>query len=275
NSHQGVSLSSGATINNFSNSGTIQSNNREGISIGGGATINNFSNSGTIQSNNGDGMHIASGTTIDNFTNSGIITTSGTTEPTGAYSIQASSGIKLRGYIKTFTNDSNALISGIAGVNIVASTIDNFTNKGTIESTSNDTQLGTAINLVHFYGNSDIKTFTNEGLIKAQANGIAIEAGNKIETFINKGTIDVANNGMMFFDAGGTTGKADISKITIGSKGIIKAGNDAIHIDGSKIDINVQDIDIKGKLEGGNSGIYIGGGKEINAQIKIEGSVTG
>ncbi|MCW1864568.1 hypothetical protein OLQ14_08665, partial [Campylobacter jejuni] len=26
---------------------------------------------------------------------------------------------------------------------------------------------------------------------------------------------------------------------------------------------------------GGNSGIYIGGGKEINAQIKIEGSVTG
>nr|WP_216681601.1 autotransporter outer membrane beta-barrel domain-containing protein [Campylobacter novaezeelandiae] len=266
-----------STITNFSNKGTISSSSGEAIYLG-NTEITTFKNEGTIKSNSGDGIHIAGGTTIDNFTNSGIITTSGTTEPTGANSIKASSGVKLRGYIKTFTNESNGVISAITGVNVVASTIDNFTNKGTIESTSSNTQLGAAINLVHFYGNSDIKTFTNEGLIKsAQANGIAIEAGNKIETFINKGTIDVANNGMMFFDAGGATGKVDIGEITIESGGIIKAGNNAINIDGSKNGIEGKGIKVEsgGILNGGNAGIYIGANNNVNTSITVSGTIQG
>ncbi|TBR80312.1 autotransporter outer membrane beta-barrel domain-containing protein, partial [Campylobacter novaezeelandiae] len=265
-------------IKTFTNSGVIKSDSHQGVNIASGTSITNFNNSGTIQGGNQRnraGINIT-GSTITNFTNSGFITTSGTFEPTGANSIKASSGVKLSSsYIKTFTNKSNKIISAITGVNIAASTIDNFTNKGTIESTSSNTQNGAAINLVYLGNSTDIKTFTNEGLIKsAQANGIAIETGNKIETFINKGTIDVANNGMMFFDAGGTSGKADIGKIIIESGGIIKAGNDAIHIDGSK-DIIGEGIDVKGRLEGGNAGIYIGGGKNLKTSITVSGTIQG
>nr|WP_216681602.1 autotransporter outer membrane beta-barrel domain-containing protein [Campylobacter novaezeelandiae] len=277
NTGHGINIASGTSITNFINSGTIKSETNNGININ-GLTVETFNNEGTIQGGNQRnraGIYIA-GSTITNFTNNSFITTSGTTEPTGANSLQASSGIKLRsGYIKTFTNTGT--ISAITGVNLGASTIDNFTNKGTIESTSSNTQLGAAINLVYLYSSSDIKTFTNEGLIKsAQANGIAIEAGNKIETFINKGTIDVANNGMMFFDAGGTSGKADIGKIIIESNGIIKAGNDAIHIDGSK-GIKGEGINVEsgGKLEGGNAGIYIGANNNVNTSINVAGTIQG
>ncbi|MCW1863819.1 autotransporter outer membrane beta-barrel domain-containing protein, partial [Campylobacter jejuni] len=122
-----------------------------------------------------------------------------------------------------------------------------------------------AINAGRENGTSTIKTLKNEGVITSKGQGIVISNKSKIETLINNGTIQADKNGIMFHNYSNTVGPTDLGKITIESKGIIKAGNDAIHIDGSEYDIVAQGIEVKSgaSISGGNSGIYIGGGKEI------------
>ncbi|HEB9423858.1 TPA: hypothetical protein RZK55_001734, partial [Campylobacter jejuni] len=182
---------------------------------------------GTIKSNGSQGVNIGGGTSIGNFTNetNGVI----------------SSIFSYDGNINTLDN-KGTINQGISFVGVY---VDTFTNSGTLQETSQKSWSGQAVISVQASGRyGTIKTFTNEGLIKSEnANGIALEAGNKIETFINKGTIEAKDNGLSFYYFSGSN-SIDIGKITIGDSGIIKAGNDAIHIDGSKADINVQDIDI-------------------------------
>ncbi|HEC1895400.1 TPA: autotransporter outer membrane beta-barrel domain-containing protein, partial [Campylobacter jejuni] len=68
-----------------------------------------------------------------------------------------------------------------------------------------------------------------------------------------------------------------LGKIILEESSSIKAGNNGINIDGTSKAIEADGIEVKkgANISGGNSGIHIGGGKEINAQIKIEGTVTG
>ncbi|PCH27519.1 hypothetical protein BGS44_01675, partial [Campylobacter sp. 111] len=106
---------------------------------------------------------------------------------------------------------------------------------------------------------------------------IFIGDGNKIETLTNKGTIEAGNNGITFYAFDTNKKPVNIGKITIESGGVIKAGNDAIHIDGSKNGIEGEGIEVKagGRLEGGNAGIYIGGGKQVNTSINVSGTIQG
>ncbi|MBK1972774.1 autotransporter outer membrane beta-barrel domain-containing protein, partial [Campylobacter sp. TTU-622] len=259
-----------STINTLTNSGTITAINT-GVSIS-SASIQTFTNEKLISSDNGSGVYVGS-STIENFTNKGTIKTSGTAEPNqyGGGSI----GISLRNStISNFANESS--ISGKVGIKLSASSIENFTNKGTIESTSNN-NLAAGIALATVYSSiSTINTFTNEGTIQSNSNGILVEAGNKIGTLTNKGTIDAKLNGISFYDHGDVSGNTtNIGKITIESGGVIKAGNDAIHIDGSGKDITGEGIDVKGRLEGGNAGIYIGAGKQVNTSITVSGTIQG
>ncbi|MBK1974054.1 autotransporter outer membrane beta-barrel domain-containing protein, partial [Campylobacter sp. TTU-622] len=255
---QGINIASGATIETFNNSGTISSNSGQGINIASSATITNFTNdsNGLIQGNKDIGALNIESATIKTLTNKGTIKNIGNTEP--AVSFYVSSGIALsKGTIDSFTNDSNGLISGIIGIKLAESTIENFTNKGTIESTSNNNlaagiKLSTALDRT-----TTITNFTNEGTIQSNSNGILVEAGNKIGTLTNSGTIEASLNGISFYGHGDVSGNTtNIGKITIESGGVIKAGNDAIHIDGSDRDIEGEGIDVKGRLEGGNAGIY-------------------
>ncbi|HED6048829.1 TPA: autotransporter outer membrane beta-barrel domain-containing protein [Campylobacter jejuni] len=258
-------------IKTFNNSGTIQSNNSQGVNIT-KASIQTFTNKGLISGSNGISM---SSGTINTFINTGTINSTGKKEPS---EYGASSGISLSyNTIKTFNN--TGLISGIFGLNLMQATIENFTNKGTIESTSNH-DFGAAINLITSYGAASvINNFTNEGTIKSKSNGIFAEAGNKIETLVNKGFIEADLNGISFYDYGSVSGnKMELGKIILEEGSSIKAGHNGINIDhGSSKVIEADAIEVKkgAVVSGNNAGIYLGGGKEINAQITISGEVSG
>ncbi|HED0644623.1 TPA: autotransporter outer membrane beta-barrel domain-containing protein [Campylobacter jejuni] len=286
---QGVDLSRG-TIISFSNSGTISSKTNEAIYLS-NTTIGSFNNTGTISSNSTDNTNGIQGvsitqTTIENFANSGTIQSKGNKNMSNNSSLGVSSGLYLcnSAYIKTFTN--TGLISGKFGIGLIGSTIGNFTNKGTIESTSNHSYSGAFyLNSLTVYGkhmHSVIQTLTNEGVIKStNSNGISLGASNKVETFINKGTIDAGANGINFFTFFGYINQpTGVDKIILESGSIIKAGNNGINIDnggstGAVLSSDSIEVKQGAVVEGGNSGIYIGGGKEIDTQITISGSVTG
>ncbi|HIC6787609.1 TPA: autotransporter outer membrane beta-barrel domain-containing protein, partial [Campylobacter jejuni] len=279
-----------STINNFSNSGTISSKTNEAIYLS-NTTIGSFNNTGTISSNGTDNTSGIQGvsitqTTIENFANSGTIQSKGNKDMSSNSSLGVSSGLYLcnSAYIKTFTN--TGLISGKFGIGLIGSTIGNFTNKGTIESTSNHSYSGAFyLNSLTVFGkhmHSVIQTLTNEGVIKStNSNGISLGASNKVETFINKGTIDAGANGINFFTFFGYINQpTGVDKIILESGSIIKAGNNGINIDnggstGAVLSSGSIEVKQGAVVEGGNSGIYIGGGKEIDTQITISGSVTG
>ncbi|EAK7318845.1 hypothetical protein E8A83_02495, partial [Campylobacter jejuni] len=290
NNDKGVNISAGVTIETFNNSGTISSTGSVSNQGSGGYTsgsvniigskdsitsITNFHNSGTISSENIHGVNLRY-TTIDNFNNSGIIKTNGTQARESA--AFADSGFRMTyAHVKTFENTGT--ISGFMGVVLNGSTIDQFTNKGTIMATQNDNSsagimIG-AINPKGEAGISTIQTLTNEGVITSKGQGIVISNNNTIKTLINKGTIEANKNGIMFHNYDDTNGPTNLGTIIIESNGIIKAGNDAIHIDGSKDDIIGGGIDVKGRLEGGNAGIYIGGGKQVKTSITVSGTIQG
>ncbi|HHY1343944.1 TPA: beta strand repeat-containing protein, partial [Campylobacter jejuni] len=276
----GVVVWGKATINNFNNSGTIHSNSGEAIYLG-DTKVSTFNNSGTIKTNTSYGINIAYGTSIENFTNSGTIKSEGNNDILDNSSVGASSGLYIyeKTSIKNFTN--TGLISGKLGVKLLGSTIENFINKGTIESTSNHSK-GSAINFTSLDGtNSKISTLTNEGLIKSEkSNGIALGDGNEIGTFVNKGTIEAGMHGINFFtfdDARDYDIKVGAIILETGSS--IKAGINGININdgGYEGPLSSNSIEVKqgAVISGGNAGIAIGGGKEINTQITIAGEVSG
>nr|WP_234126310.1 autotransporter outer membrane beta-barrel domain-containing protein [Campylobacter sp. TTU_617] len=180
-------------------------------------------------------------------------------------------------HIKSFENQNSGNISGFIGVLLNGSTIENFTNKGTITGIQDSTKsAGIMVGVIN-KGDafSTITQLDNEGVITSKGHGIIISNGNKVETLTNKGTIEASLNGIMFHSYNDATGTTNIGKITIESNGVIKAGNDAIHIDGSKDGIEGEGIDVKGRLEGGNAGIYIGAGKQVNTSITVSGTIQG
>ncbi|WP_416347247.1 beta strand repeat-containing protein, partial [Campylobacter jejuni] len=275
-----------STINNFNNTGVISSTNKEAVQFT-HTNVQTLKNSGTIQSssssqdpNNWNTQAIYVGnSTIQTFINSGTLKGDGRKDPGGPNgAAYASSGVNLQA--STITNfDNSGILSGRVGINISSTTIDNFKNSGTIEGTSGAKQLSGAI-FIQSWGTSSstIKNFENTGLIKNQnGNAIFIGDGNKIETLKNSGTIEAGNNGITFYAFDTNKKPVNIGKITIESGGVIKAGNDAIHIDGSKNGIEGEGIEVKegGRLEGGNAGIYIGGGKQVNTSINVSGTIQG
>ncbi|HEB9274974.1 TPA: autotransporter outer membrane beta-barrel domain-containing protein [Campylobacter jejuni] len=287
-SDKGVFFEGGAdnksTINNFNNTGVISSTNKEAVQFT-HTNVQTLKNSGTIQSSSQEannwvnhGMYI-SDSTIQTFINSGTVKGDGKTDPGGVNGASyASVGVNLQA--STITNfDNSGILSGRVGINISSTTIDNFKNSGTIEGTSGAKQLSGAIFIQSWLQTSStIKTFENTGLIKNQnGNAIFIGDGNKIETLKNSGTIEAGNNGITFYAFDTNKKPVNIGKITIESGGVIKAGNDAIHIDGSKNGIEGEGIEVKegGRLEGGNAGIYIGGGKQVNTSINVSGTIQG
>ncbi|MBZ7965224.1 autotransporter outer membrane beta-barrel domain-containing protein [Campylobacter molothri] len=263
-------------INTFTNEGLINSPGKDrysnGIWISSGANIETFKNSGTISGGNGISTQ---GGTIQNFINSGTIIGHGDREVSDTDTITATTGLYLKtNTIGTFDNQGN--ISGNNGITITASKIETFKNSGTIESNSKH-KNGAAVLISNlFKKGSTITNFENSGTIKANdASGILIEAGNKIETLTNKGTIEASLYGIGFFTVDNYGDQVEIGKITIETNGVIKAGQNGIHIDGSERGIKGEGIDVKGRLEGGNAGIYIGGGKQVSTSIKVSGTIQG
>ncbi|EOH9964928.1 autotransporter outer membrane beta-barrel domain-containing protein, partial [Campylobacter jejuni] len=295
---QGVKFEGNVKINTFKNEGTIKGgHNGQGVWFRGNNVdlksndkplhITLFHNEGFISGSGGDnlldndgsrgyysgGGVVMTSSTIETFKNSGTIKIN--TEDSQHYP----GGVKLiRATVNTFEN--TGLISGFNGLVILKGTIENFTNSGTIESTSQGGGEAAIRIQTAELDPSSITNFTNEGIIKSSSNGVLIESGNKIETLTNKRTIESKLNGIGFLDDGGHTSpdNTHLGKIILEPGSSIKAKKNGINMDNKTAKtIKVGGIEVQkgASVSGGEAGIYLGKDKEITAPITISGTVSG
>ncbi|WP_410689715.1 hypothetical protein [Campylobacter lari] len=279
----GDNRSGGATINNFTNSGTIgDGSNKFAITVWGKSdsksTIETFNNSGLIQSGSGEAIYLGN-TTINNFTNSGTI------KSTGGVGVNVASGTNIS------TLNNKGTISGSRGVSIASnSTIENLNNSNTgfISSinivgngTVNNINNQGTINYIRLDSNSKLGTLNNNGIISSDATGIHVNSGN-VDLINNKNIIKGDANGILVqrynndsanvktIENTGTilgvnevgllviTHNGKIDLIDNKQTGLIQGGIDAIRLFASFGKIGkIEQVNNEGSIIGGQNGINI------------------
>ncbi|AJD06201.1 autotransporter domain protein [Campylobacter lari RM16712] len=279
----GDNRSGGATINNFTNSGTIgDGSNKFAITVWGKSdsksTIETFNNSGLIQSGSGEAIYLGN-TTINDFTNSGTI------KSTGGVGVNVASGTNIS------TLNNKGTISGSRGVSIASnSTIENLNNSNTgfISSiniagngTVNNINNQGTINYIRLDSNSKLGTLNNNGIISSDATGIHVNSGN-VDLINNKNIIKGDANGILVqrynndsanvktIENTGTilgvnevgllviTHNGKIDLIDNKQTGLIQGGIDAIRLFASFGKIGkIEQVNNEGSIIGGQNGINI------------------
>ncbi|EEP3700883.1 autotransporter outer membrane beta-barrel domain-containing protein [Campylobacter jejuni] len=139
------------------------------------------------------------------------------------------------------------------------STINNFSNSGTIYSNT-----GESI----YFGNANISSFANSGTIKSkQDRGVNISQGTSIENFNNTGTIEgrmgvnvrstintFVNDGLIAATNNGIQINANVK--TLKNKGTIKGQAISIRLNGT-----IDQLINEGIMDGKSTGIYMSGGR--------------
>ncbi|EAH5951182.1 hypothetical protein EF708_05170, partial [Campylobacter jejuni] len=210
------------TISGTGNTLVIESSGTITISNGGQQAVNfqpnsstsTFLNQGTLIGGNNTasvqlgGANNNNGATIETFDNQGII-----------------------------GNGSSKFGVTVWGTNSSKSTINNFSNSGTIYSNT-----GESI----YFGNANISSFANSGTIKSnQGAGVNISRGTSIENFNNSGTIEDKNDGIRI--------NANVKTLT--NKGTIKGDGISIRLNGT-----IESLINEGIMDGKSTGIYMNKG---------------
>ncbi|EPO5952020.1 autotransporter outer membrane beta-barrel domain-containing protein [Campylobacter jejuni] len=134
-------------------------------------------------------------------------------------------------------NGSSKFGVTVWGTNSSKSTINNFSNSGTIYSNT-----GESI----YFGNANISSFANSGTIKSnQGAGVNISRGTSIENFNNSGTIEGKNDGIRI--------NANVKTLT--NKGTIKGDGISIRLNGT-----IETLTNEGIMDGKSTGIYMNKG---------------
>ncbi|EHW1551126.1 autotransporter outer membrane beta-barrel domain-containing protein [Campylobacter jejuni] len=216
------SQTSTKTISDTGNTLVIESSGTITISNGGQQAVNfqpnsstsTFLNQGTLIGGNNTasvqlgGANNNNGATIETFDNQGII-----------------------------GNGSSKFGVTVWGTNSSKSTINNFSNSGTIYSNT-----GESI----YFGNANISSFANSGTIKSnQGAGVNISRGTSIENFNNSGTIEGKNDGIRI--------NANVKTLT--NKGTIKGDGISIRLNGT-----IESLINEGIMDGKSTGIYMNKG---------------
>nr|MCR6566518.1 hypothetical protein [Campylobacter lari] len=241
----GQNNQNGATINNFTNSGTIgDGSNKFAITVWGKSdsksTIETFNNSGLIQSGSGEAIYLGN-TTINDFTNSGTI------KSTGGVGVNVASGTN----ISTLNNKGS--ISG--NISLASAFIGNLNNSGTGFISSNKD----AISLKQ---QSTIESLTNQGTIIGGGNGV-FNSGSTIESLTNQGTI-----------YGSVSGVKNLGHINlIDNSGTIQ-GKDYYGIYANSGTIQTINNQENGLIVGNQSGIHVERGAKVNT-ILNKGTIQG
>ncbi|EAJ3078265.1 autotransporter outer membrane beta-barrel domain-containing protein [Campylobacter jejuni] len=240
------SQTSTKTVSNTGNTLVIENGGTITISNGGQQAVNfqpnsstsTFLNKGTLIGGNNTasvqlGANNSNGVTIETFNNQGII-----------------------------GNGSSQFGVTVWGNNN-KSTINNFSNSGTIYSNT-----GESI----YFGNANISSFVNSGTIKSkQRAGVNISQGTSIENFNNTGTIEgnrmgvnvrstintFSNEGLIAATNDGIQINANVKIKTLINKGTIKGSSAPIKSSGGTIDRLINEGTIKGE----SIGIYMSGGR--------------
>ncbi|HED1164217.1 TPA: hypothetical protein R4P12_001666, partial [Campylobacter jejuni] len=199
-------IESGGTI-------TISNGGQQAVNFTQGSSTSTFLNQGTlIGGNNAASVQLGAnrnnGVTIETFDNQGII------------------GNGFSKYGVTVWGNNNK------------STINNFSNSGTIHSSA-----GESI----YFGNANISSFANSGTIKSkQGAGVNISQGTSIGNFNNTGTIEGKKDGIQI--------NANVK--TLINKGTIKGHTTSIKSLGGTIET----LTNEGIMDGKSAGIYMSGG---------------
>ncbi|EJY5531861.1 autotransporter outer membrane beta-barrel domain-containing protein [Campylobacter jejuni] len=235
------------TISGTGNTLVIESSGTITISNGGQQAVNfqpnsstsTFLNKGTLIGGNNTasvqlGANTNNGVTIETFDNQGII----------------GNGSSKFGVTVFF---------GGGGKDSSKSTINNFSNSGTIYSNT-----GESI----YFGNANISSFANSGTIKSkQDRGVNISQGTSIENFNNTGTIEgrmgvnvrstintFVNDGLIAATNNGIQINANVK--TLKNKGTIKGQAISIRLNGT-----IDQLINEGIMDGKSTGIYMSGGR--------------
>ncbi|HGG0080915.1 TPA: hypothetical protein ACJE5X_000560, partial [Campylobacter jejuni] len=233
------------TISGTGNTLVIESSGTITISNGGQQAVNfqpnsstsTFLNKGTLIGGNNTasvqlGANTNNGVTIETFDNQGIIGNG-----------SSKFGVTVWG----------------GGKDSSKSTINNFSNSGTIYSNT-----GESI----YFGNANISSFANSGTIKSkQDRGVNISQGTSIENFNNTGTIEgrmgvnvrstintFVNDGLIAATNNGIQINANVK--TLKNKGTIKGQAISIRLNGT-----IDQLINEGIMDGKSTGIYMSGGR--------------
>lgn len=234
------------TISGTGNTLVIESSGTITISNGGQQAVNfqpnsstsTFLNKGTLIGGNNTasvqlGANTNNGVTIETFDNQGIIGNG-----------SSKFGVTVWG----------------GGKDNPKSTINNFSNSGTIYSNT-----GESI----YFGNANISSFANSGTIKSkQGAGVNISQGTSIENFNNTGTIEgrmgvnvrstintFVNDGLIAATNDGIQINANVK--TLINKGTIQGDAISIRSSGGTIESLINE----GIMDGKSAGIYMSGGR--------------
>ncbi|EAL6167891.1 autotransporter outer membrane beta-barrel domain-containing protein [Campylobacter jejuni] len=213
NSTQTVSNTGNTLV--IESGGTIISNGgQQAVNFQPNSSTSTFLNQGTLIGGNNTasvqlgGANNNNGATIETFDNQGII-----------------------------GNGSSKFGVTVWGTNSSKSTINNFSNSGTIYSNT-----GESI----YFGNANISSFANSGTIKSnQGAGVNISRGTSIENFNNSGTIEGKNDGIRI--------NANVKTLT--NKGTIKGDGISIRLNGT-----IETLTNEGIMDGKSTGIYMNKG---------------
>ncbi|EOH0051404.1 hypothetical protein ACLJ9W_000445 [Campylobacter jejuni] len=193
---------------------TISNDGQQAVNFQPNSSTSTFLNQGTLIGGNNTasvqlgGANNNNGATIETFDNQGII-----------------------------GNGSSKFGVTVWGTNSSKSTINNFSNSGTIYSNT-----GESI----YFGNANISSFANSGTIKSnQGAGVNISRGTSIENFNNSGTIEGKNDGIRI--------NANVKTLT--NKGTIKGDGISIRLNGT-----IESLINEGIMDGKSTGIYMNKG---------------
>lgn len=192
----------------------ISNGGQQAVNFQPNSSTSTFLNQGTLIGGNNTasvqlgGANNNNGATIETFDNQGII-----------------------------GNGSSKFGVTVWGTNSSKSTINNFSNSGTIYSNT-----GESI----YFGNANISSFANSGTIKSnQGAGVNISRGTSIENFNNSGTIEGKNDGIRI--------NANVKTLT--NKGTIKGDGISIRLNGT-----IESLINEGIMDGKSTGIYMNKG---------------
>ncbi|EAJ1260666.1 beta strand repeat-containing protein [Campylobacter subantarcticus] len=292
--HAGIEVHSNSTVDNIHNHGNIQAmkgiklyrensqintiinyknaniiTNEVGIELQENTKINHLNNQGKIQGANG--IKVSDKSQLGSLVNSGQII--GTGEYQGPW--YAHSGIEVSGKtakIDSIINQANGIIKGAKGVYIHGGSIDQISNNGIIQGT---TEAGIGLYSDFYYTHSSINTIDNTGEISSIKNSaIVVNTGASIDNIHNKGNIHGAKDGIELKFNKDSTKNHETSIKSIQNENLIYGKNNGINIasNGNGSDkFNIENIINSGNIIGENAnGIYLQKSKDKSKSTAIK-----
>lgn len=231
------------TISNTGNTLVIESSGTITISNGGqqavnftqGSSTSTFLNQGTLIGGNNAasvqlGANRSNGVTIETFDNQGIIGNG-----FSKYGVTVW-GNNNKSTINNFSNSGTIHSNAGESIYFGNANISSFVNSGTIKS-----KQDVGVNISQ--GTSSIGNFNNSGTIEGKSMGVNVRS--TIDTFVNDGLIAATNNGIQI--------NANVKTLT--NKGTIKGDAMSIRLNGT-----IETLTNEGIMDGKSTGIYMSRG---------------